>query len=112
MTTTQALSRALRAVAVLIGAALPALAQTPAERPQYPPPPPERQAPAVERNLKTFDVLDFDVFSNQKWDRLRESHAQDILVTWPDGHETRGIEKRSEERRVGKECRSRWSPYH
>ena len=23
-----------------------------------------------------------------------------------------GIEKRSEERRVGKECRSRWSPYH
>ena len=30
--------------------------------------------------------------------------------------ETRRIElvgiKRSEERRVGKECRSRWSPYH
>src|SRR2546423_12771787 len=24
----------------------------------------------------------------------------------------RGIEIRSEERRVGKECRSRWSPYH
>ena len=23
-----------------------------------------------------------------------------------------GIYKRSEERRVGKECRSRWSPYH
>ena len=22
------------------------------------------------------------------------------------------VEKRSEERRVGKECRSRWSPYH
>ena len=22
------------------------------------------------------------------------------------------IQKRSEERRVGKECRSRWSPYH
>ena len=27
--------------------------------------------------------------------------------------EMRGrIEERSEERRVGKECRSRWSPYH
>src|SRR2546430_15508852 len=25
---------------------------------------------------------------------------------------TRDYEKRSEERRVGKECRSRWSPYH
>jgi len=23
-----------------------------------------------------------------------------------------GIRNRSEERRVGKECRSRWSPYH
>ena len=23
-----------------------------------------------------------------------------------------GDERRSEERRVGKECRSRWSPYH
>ena len=25
---------------------------------------------------------------------------------------TSGITNRSEERRVGKECRSRWSPYH
>ena len=25
---------------------------------------------------------------------------------------TKGFEYRSEERRVGKECRSRWSPYH
>ena len=24
----------------------------------------------------------------------------------------RGVDERSEERRVGKECRSRWSPYH
>ena len=28
----------------------------------------------------------------------------------PDGGDTYGY--RSEERRVGKECRSRWSPYH
>ena len=25
---------------------------------------------------------------------------------------TKMLDKRSEERRVGKECRSRWSPYH
>ena len=31
--------------------------------------------------------------------------AQAVRVSWK-GHE------RSEERRVGKECRSRWSPYH
>ena len=29
-----------------------------------------------------------------------------------DGHKCSGICARSEERRVGKECRSRWSPYH
>ena len=28
------------------------------------------------------------------------------------GHLTIGAGRRSEERRVGKECRSRWSPYH
>ena len=27
-------------------------------------------------------------------------------------HKSIAITKRSEERRVGKECRSRWSPYH
>lgn len=41
--------------------------------------------------LATFDTLDYDVFSNQKWDRLSESHASDITVSWPDGHDTHGI---------------------
>lgn len=45
------------------------------------------------RHIETFDTLDFDVFSNQKWDRLAESHAEDIIVTWPDGHDTRGIQR-------------------
>lgn len=46
---------------------------------------------AVDRHIATFDTLDFDVFTHQKWDRLGESHSPDILVHWPDGHETRGI---------------------
>jgi predicted ester cyclase len=44
-------------------------------------------------NIRTFDTLDFDVFSNQKWDRLQESHADDIIVSWPDGHDTHGIRR-------------------
>ena len=42
----------------------------------------------------------------ERYDRLREGgrvrriHQEDLCTT------------RSEERRVGKECRSRWSPYH
>ncbi|WP_413732548.1 ester cyclase [Sodalis sp. RH20] len=45
----------------------------------------------VNNNLKTFDTLDFDVYTHQKWDRLHESHAQDILVHYPDGHTTKGL---------------------
>lgn len=48
-------------------------------------------------HLKTFDALDFDVFTNQKWERLHESHSQDIIVHWPDGHQTQGIEKHIED---------------
>ncbi len=44
-------------------------------------------------HLATFDTLDFDVFTNQKWDRLKESHGKDIKVHWPDGHFTTGIDK-------------------
>ena len=51
----------------------------------------------VARNLATFDTLDYVVFSNQLWDRLDESHADDIIVTWPDGHETRGLAKHTED---------------
>jgi predicted ester cyclase len=44
-------------------------------------------------NLATFDDLDFNVFSNQKWDLLGKSHAQDITVHWPDGRTTKGIQQ-------------------
>src|SRR2546430_6229701 len=35
-----------------------------------------------------------------------------LLVILVDGDGDFGLGARSEERRVGKECRSRWSPYH
>lgn len=47
----------------------------------------------AQHHLKVFDTLDFDVFSNQKWDRLKESHAKDITVYWPDGRVTHGIDQ-------------------
>ena len=52
---------------------------------------------SVAQHLKTFDELDFDVYSNQKWDRLQESHANDILVTYPDGHQTKGLKSHIDE---------------
>lgn len=47
--------------------------------------------------LEKFDDLDFNVFSNQDWLRLHESHAHDILVHWPDGRKVRGIKPHIED---------------
>ena len=47
-----------------------------------------------------------DVFSLDLPDSFDFSrYLQGIAIFW-------GLAGRSEERRVGKECRSRWSPYH
>lgn len=47
---------------------------------------------AMSKHLATFDELDFDVFTNQKWELLGHSHSQDVKVHWPDGHVTTGID--------------------
>lgn len=49
------------------------------------------------KHLKTFDELDFVVFTNQEWTRLHESHSKDVKVNWPDGHSTKGIDKHIED---------------
>ena len=46
----------------------------------------------AQQHLETFDELDFDVFTNQQWQRLHESHSEDIIVHWPDGRTTEGLE--------------------
>ena len=51
----------------------------------------------IAKNLITFDTLDFTVFSNQEWVRLHESHSKDIIVHWPDGHFTTGIDRHIED---------------
>jgi predicted ester cyclase len=52
-----------------------------------------RKAKEIEKgNLDNFDDLDFNVFSGQKWDQLGKSHHKDIVVHWPDGRMTKGIQ--------------------
>jgi len=53
----------------------------------------EAEAKAVAQNIATFDTLDYVVFTQQQWERLHESHSKDVIVHWPDGHQTQGIEK-------------------
>lgn len=47
--------------------------------------------PPVETLLTRFDSLDFDVYTHQKWDSLQLSHADDIIVHYPDGSITKGL---------------------
>ena len=52
---------------------------------------------AVAGHLTTFDTLDLQVFTHQQWERLHESHSQDVKVHWPDGHVTEGLAKHIED---------------
>ena len=42
-------------------------------------------------NLANFDDLDFHVYTGQQWENFHRSHAEDIVVHYPDGHTTKGI---------------------
>jgi hypothetical protein len=52
------------------------------------------------KNLANFDDLDFRVYTNQQWQDLHKSHSKDVIVHWPDGHQTQGIEKHIEDLKV------------
>ena len=49
---------------------------------------------------------------SQTTEKAFESYVERMLLA--KGWQQAGVDghRRSEERRVGKECRSRWSPYH
>lgn len=51
----------------------------------------------VENNIKTFRHADFHVFNNQRWDQLYLSHSRDVVVHWPDGRTTVGIDAHIED---------------
>src|SRR5258707_8515695 len=48
------------------------------------------------------DLRNYGEWTNEQYDALIDAQAK----------ESDPAKRRSEERRVGKECRSRWSPYH
>ena len=65
-------------------------------------PPPAEDDPTVSHAPKRKDIL------SKEEKKLAVRNA--LRYFDPRHHEV--LAKRSEERRVGKECRSRWSPYH
>ena len=57
----------------------------------------EAHSAREDARLANFDDLDFNVFSGQKWDELKRSHAENIVVHWPDGHTTTGLPQHIED---------------
>ena len=75
----------------------------------------------AEEKAKAAKINDSETFGKvpqgMEANRTVPNHEETDGRVFPNGSETREIkelqnEVRSEERRVGKECRSRWSPYH
>ena len=78
--------------AVVVAGAVSLPAQSPTSR--------SNDEQRIAKNIATFDDLDFNVFTNQKWDQLSKSHSKDIVVHWPDGHQTKGLDKHIEDLRA------------
>ena len=82
-----------------------------------------QQAKAITEQSFPGSAVTFDALSLQ-WLPLPHLAAKNVAITHVDARlvlpEVRlypnwlrlAMKQRSEERRVGKECRSRWSPYH
>ena len=65
----------------------------------------------IERDVVSDDLKKRGVIF-QPLERAMVEHADVFRKYLMSTEATLGSAKRSEERRVGKECRSRWSPYH
>ena len=58
-----------------------------------------------QKNMQEPDLNQLRKVRREKLAELQQSGRDPFVITKYD-------QTRSEERRVGKECRSRWSPYH
>src|SRR2546425_895015 len=72
----------------------------------------ELPAVALERALEIRDLRGVALVGIHRGGRQRRWRARRRRGRLRHGPTRAGPDQRSEERRVGKECRSRWSPYH
>jgi len=47
----------------------------------------------IDQRLARSDTLDFFILSHQNWSRLNYSHAKNVVVHWPDGRRTKGLDE-------------------
>ena len=66
----------------------------------------------IDRSWKDASGRLLEKSSAKKFRAAAPDYRQPQPRNWQFRYPTAGTRERSEERRVGKECRSRWSPYH
>ena len=64
------------------------------------------KCPSAEERIKKMWYM----YTMEYYSTIKKNKIMPFAATWMDLEIV--ILSRSEERRVGKECRSRWSPYH
>ena len=80
--------------------------------------PSTKAAKQVARKKKRWEQKSADLYKHRHlfvkhfWSKRDRKTFGSITRGFPQLRKLREIMERSEERRVGKECRSRWSPYH
>jgi hypothetical protein len=52
---------------------------------------------ALRDRLNIFDDLDFRVYSTQQWQDVHLSHADDVVVHWPNGYVSEGLAQHIED---------------
>ena len=93
-------SGAAVAAILLIGSGPAAAAEKdlwPATQVGKPTPKVEGVPAVLAKNLANFDDLDFRVYTGQQWQDFHKTHTKDVVVHWPDGHVTKGLEKHIED---------------
>ena len=76
---------------------------------------PDPMADELKKHLSGIKIGDISSYTGQLKNLLSNANIFGINLYEAgigDKIEEMFVEERSEERRVGKECRSRWSPYH
>ena len=67
----------------------------------------EREKAGLKLNIQKMKIVQSGPISSWQTDGETTETVTDFISWAP-----KSLQMRSEERRVGKECRSRWSPYH
>jgi len=54
-------------------------------------------AAEIKRRMGVLDNMDFVVWTNQEWNKIPESHADNVIAVYPDGRVSKGLKQHTED---------------